>query len=314
MSEAKRYAFLHAGDAAGRWRPLALTLVVGGLAGFLTLFAAALLIFGLAAGVLSATSTPHLGVAQAFGVLSDFGRSGRSLVSYVFELSMAGVSSFAGAAAFLAVAARVERRPIRSFLTAAPAFRWRQLGLGLAVFMPVVLAAIVVSDLADPQAPTAPLLTPGASMSARLIYLVAATGCLYLAALAEEMLFRGWALQRTGAFTASVPVVLVVNGVLFSLAHFDPDAGAFLIRAVMGMGWAWIVLRLAGVELAAGAHLANNLAICLFSRPVLFTPPEAQPVDLASVAIELASIAVLVGLVEWALRRWPGLGGAAAKP
>jgi hypothetical protein len=81
----------------------------------------------------------------------------------------------------------------------------------------------------------------------------------------------------------------------------------------MGMGWAWVVLRLAGVELAAGAHLANNLAICLFSRPVVFTPPKAEPVDWASVAVELASIAILVALVELALRRWPRLGGAAVR-
>ena len=269
-----------------------------------------MLVFVAAAIVLSAQSVPHLGLGQAFGVLSDFGRSGRSLPSYAFELSVAGLSSYAGALAFLAVAARVERRPIRSFLTAAPSFRWRELGLGLALFLPIVLAAILYSNRLDPPAAPPPLLTPGATLTGRLIYFGAAVICLYLAALSEEMVFRGWALQRTGAFTRNVPVVLVVNGVLFSLAHFDPDVGAFLIRAVMGAGWAWVVLRLAGVELAAGAHLANNLAICLFSRPVVFTPPKAEPVDLASVGVELASIALLVALVELALRRWPRLGGA----
>jgi membrane protease YdiL (CAAX protease family) len=303
------FAFLRAGAASGRpWRDLLLTLLLGGLAGFVALTVAALVVFVLAAAILSAASSPHVGLLQAVGVLSDVGRGGRSLQSYVFELSIAGLSSYAGALAFLAVAARVERRPIRSFLTAAPRFRWRQVGLGLAIFLPIVGLAIGLTDVLDPHAPSPPLFTPGAALWARVAYFAAAAVCLYLAALSEEMLFRGWALQRTGAFTGSIPIVLALNGVLFSLAHFDPDVGALLSRAVMGAGWAWIVLRLAGVELAAGAHLANNLAICLFSRPVVFTPAQKQPLDLASVAVELASIAILVAVVEWALRRWPQLG------
>jgi membrane protease YdiL (CAAX protease family) len=306
---APHYPFLRAATSDGRWRALFLTLLLGGLAGFVALSVAAFGVFIVAAAILGAAASPHVGLLQAVGILADVGRGGRSLVSYVFELSMAGVSSYAGTLAFLAVAARVERRPIRSFLTAAPLFRWRQVGLGLVIFLPIIGLALGVTDILDPHAPTPPLFMPGAPLSARLIYFAAAVVFLYLAALSEEMLFRGWALQRTGAFTKSIPVVLAVNGVLFSLAHFDPDVGAFVIRAVMGMGWAWIVLRLAGVEFAAGAHLANNLAICLFSRPVVFTPPQKQPFDIASVAVELASIAVLVIAVEWSLRRWPRLQG-----
>jgi membrane protease YdiL (CAAX protease family) len=149
-------------------------------------------------------------------------------------------------------------------------------------------------------------------LAARGLYLAAAAFFLYLAALAEEMLFRGWALQQTGAFTRRLPLLLLINGVLFSLAHFDPDMAAFLSRAIMGMAWTWIVLRLGGVELAAGAHLANNLAICLFVRPVLFTPPPKEPFDVASVALEAATVAILVIAVEAALRRWPSL--AAGRP
>lgn len=296
----------------GRWRRLAATLILGLLAGLAAATAAILLVFLVAVPVLNAASQGHVGMLDAVGVLVDSARPGRSLASYSFELAAAGVSSYAAAIAFLAVAARVERRPIRSFLTIAPRFRWRQVGLGLAMFFPLIGLAIWIASLVTPGTSAAPLLTPGASLASKGLYLAAAAFFLYLAALAEEMLFRGWALQQTGVFTRRLPVLLLINGVLFSLAHFDPDLAAFLSRAIMGMAWTWIVLRLGGVELAAGAHLANNLAICLFVRPVLFTPPAREPFDIASVALEAGTVAILVIAVEAALRRWPGL--AAGRP
>src|SRR5260370_1181788 len=80
------------------------------------------------------------------------------------------------------------------FRTAAPRFGWRQVGLGLAIVLPIVGLAIGLTDVLDPQAPPPPLFTPGAALWARLAYFAAAAVCLYLAALSEEMLFRGWAL------------------------------------------------------------------------------------------------------------------------
>src|SRR5512143_3297909 len=129
-----QYPFLRTATSAGRWRVLLLTLLLGGLAGFAALSAAALVVFVVGAAILGAVATPHVGLLQGVGILADVGRGGRSLVSYAFELSMAGLSSYFGTLAFLAVAARIEKRPIRSFLTAAPRFRWRQVGLGLVIF------------------------------------------------------------------------------------------------------------------------------------------------------------------------------------
>ena len=296
---------------AGRWRRLLLTLVLGLLAGvtaaMLSLFAV-LLLAGL---VFSATS--HVGLGDATGVLLDSGRAGRNLFSYTFELAVAGVSSYAAAAAFMAVAARLEHRRIRSFLTVAPAFRWRQVGLGLVIFLPVISLAIWIASLTG-TTPVPPLFAPGEPFVARLAYVAAAVFFLYLAALSEEMLFRGWALQQTGVFTRRLWIILLVNGVLFSLAHFDPDPAAFLSRAIMGMGWTWIVLRLGGVELTTGAHLANNLAICLFVKPILFITPKREPFDVASVALEAATVVLLVLAVEGVLRRWPILAARSLSP
>jgi membrane protease YdiL (CAAX protease family) len=261
-------------------------------------------VFLIAGLVFGAATHGQVGLGEAIGILVDSGRAGRSLYSYTFELTVAGVSSYAAAMAFLAVAARLERRQIRSFLSVAPTFRWRQVGLGLVIFLPVISLAIWVASLTSP-APLSPLFAPGEPLAARVAYVGAAAFFLYLAALSEEMLFRGWALQQTGVFTRRLPVILLVNGALFSLAHFDPDPAAFLSRAIMGMGWTWIVLRLGGVELTTGAHLANNLAICLFVKPILFVTPKREPFEVASVALEAATVVLLVLAVEGVLRRWP---------
>ena len=299
------------GGGHGRLRRTLLTLLLGLSAGLGAAIVALLVVFAVAAPLLSSATHGRVEVFEAVGMLADSGRMGRSLASYTFELAAAGLSSYAFAIGFLAVAARLERRPIRSFLSIAPRYRWRQVWLGLLLFFPLIGLAIWATLLITPVAASAPLLTPGASLSARGLYLGAAALFLYLAALAEEALFRGWALQKSGEFTRRLPVLLFVNGLLFSFAHFDPDLAAFLSRAIMGMAWTWIVLRLGGVELATGAHLANNLAICLFVRPVLFTPPRRDPFDAASVALEAATVAALVVAVEMALRRWPALSAAA---
>ena len=107
---------------------------------------------------------------------------------------------------------------------------------------------------------------------------------LFLAAFAEEMVFRGWLLQQTSAFTRSLPILLLVNGVLFSLIHVDPDPGAFIVRAAMGMGWCWVALRMGGLEFATGAHLANNLAITVLVEPLTLKMAIAGALILGSVA------------------------------
>jgi membrane protease YdiL (CAAX protease family) len=187
-------------------------------------------------------------------------------------------------------------------LTAAPRFRWRHALAGLALFLPVVALEIGLDALSGSKGPGSPLFAD-AALGGKLLYAGAAVLFLWLAALAEEMIFRGWLLQQTGALTRSVAVVLAVNAVVFSLAHADPSLGAFVTRCALGAAWAWIVLRLGGIEFAAGAHFANNLGIALLARPVLMTPPQPEPFDVLSVGLQVGTVVLLAGGVAWWTRR-----------
>ena len=291
---------------AGEWdrKPGAAAVVV--ITGLVLSFLAALVV-GLAvtlafAAVRSAASGSHL--VDAITVLTQSPRPGRTLPSYGYEMTVAGLASLAAAGAVLGLAARIYRRPIRSFLTAAPSLRWSGVAAGFAVGFPLVGLAFLGERALDPTPLAAPILAQGASAADKLAYAAMAAVCLYLAAFAEEAIFRGWLLQQTGVWTRNLAIILGVNGLLFSLAHFDPNPTSFLVRAVMGAGWAWIALRTAGVEFTTGAHLANNLFVALFIMPVTFAPPKAGQGGLAPALIELAIVLAMAGIVEaWSRRR-----------
>ena len=304
-SPAVAFPFLSIVGAAERSIPRTLvTLVLGAAAGLIAALAA------LTGVMLAATAITARGGdicwTEAIGRLMAGDRPDRALTSYIFELAVVGASSIAAAMAFTAVSARRAGRPLRSFLTIAPRFRWRHALVGLLVFLPVVAAEIWLGGLAKGASP-GPLATPGASGLDRLAYGAAALVFLWLAALAEELLFRGWLLQQTHALTRRLLVVIAVNAALFTLAHGDLSLGGLLTRFAMGAGWAWVVLRLDGVEFTAGAHLANNLAIALLAQPVLLAAAASQPLDPGSVALQVGSVAILALAVEgWVRRRAAG--------
>jgi len=233
------------------------------------------------------------------------GAGARNLLSYGFELSVAGVASIAVALIWLLIASRVQRRAPLSFLTAAPRLRTGQFLGGLAAGGVLVGFAVAVERFLSADHTVAPILTPGAAIDERAGYALMAAGFLFLAAAAEEILFRGWMIQQVGVWTRNVAVMLAVNGVVFSFVHFDPDISGFLIRCLMGAGWAWIAIRTGGIEFTTGAHLANNLLVSLFVAPVSFAPQPSHGVDYASIAVEGAIILLLVAVVEAQLRRKP---------
>ena len=86
---------------------------------------------------------------------------------------------------------------------------------------------------------------------------------------AEELFFRGWILQWSDNGKRRRSVLAAVNGVIFALPHLaNPEvAGEDLIRiagyVAVGYVWAWVALRDRTLELAIGAHAANNISAAL---------------------------------------------------
>ncbi len=220
---------------------------------------------------------------------------------YVLEISLALAAAALGA---LIAAGRIFNRPIRSWITAAPRFRWGQLGLGFALGL---AGAVALSEIAalihggGSLGEAAPILDTGAALQVRLIYLAACVVGFLLAAWAEEAVFRGYVLQQAHALTGSPYLAILISGVLFSLVHLEFSPYALVARAIIGAAFAWAAIRLGGLEFAIGAHLANNMMIALFGQAMLPGDP-VDPGDAVSVAFEIA-IAVYLAVCAELIRR-----------
>jgi hypothetical protein len=271
---------------------LRLLLVLGGAALALVVLMVALAIFVL---------TPP---GHAFGAAIQALAKGRlvapGLSTYSYLLGLVGPTLLAIAIGLVGIASVVYRRPIRSFVTAAPRFRWKVAALGFAITLVTLGAAVLVDGALGGEALHPPVLMASSAQDLA-IYVACAVVFLFIAALAEELVFRGWLLQQTGAFTRSLVVLLLVNGVVFSLAHGDPNPAAFVGRALMGAGWAWIALRLGGTEFGIGGHFANNLLIALFLQPVTLIPSPEQA-GLVETLAQILIVGVWVGSVELLVR------------
>lgn len=126
---------------------------------------------------------------------------------------------------------------------------------------------------------------------------------------AEEFFFRGWILRWAASLPPAARVTL--SGLVFALPHLaNPEAQghewtAFLAWFLLGGGWALASVRDRGIELALGAHLANNLFSLVFVGYDGAVLPTSAIFTARSVDIDatLVSLVVVVPLFLLATRR-----------
>jgi membrane protease YdiL (CAAX protease family) len=307
-------------DLDGRDRapaPIAATLVVGPLAALVASIAA--MIFVLTTyTVVSGHGREGLdGLKRVLFALKDAGPP--TLGSETLGLFLDASVNGAIALTFVAVAAAFVRRPLHSYLTAAPQVRWRLLLIGLALGA-AALAPVLVLDRVSSGADSPPPLTSlSPDLMGRLAY--AATSLLFIpAAAAEEIFFRGWCLRQIAAFSRSPVFTLVGTALAFSILHFDFNPDGLLTRALMGAGFAYMTLRLGGIEFSTGVHATNNILIILFVAPLSLQLPEKETgITGASLLVDAAMIAGYVAITEItarsaSLRLWAGVRGNELSP
>ncbi|MFN3512465.1 MAG: lysostaphin resistance A-like protein [Phenylobacterium sp.] len=204
--------------------------------------------------------------------------------------SAAFVAQVAASLAALALAVlicawAIFRRPLRSWITAAPRFRWPLLAWA-AAYTCIGVAVLMAAEALFRGAPEMPIFQADAGAGLRLAYALAALLGFLVAAAAEEVIFRGYLLQQIRAFVANPWVAVAGSAAVFALFHLEFDPVALIARFLAGAAFAWAVLRLGGLEFAIGAHLGVNLMIALVQAPLL---PEDVPVAgrLEDVALEI---------------------------
>jgi len=254
------------------------------------------------------------GMGRATQALVDPAQTGLTVT--LARLSLTSLVDGGFLLVFTAFAAAVGREPLHRSITAAPRVRYRLLivGLGLAC---IALTPIIVAERVFGGETTLPILAVSPSWGGRALY-AGASLLLIPAAAAEELVFRGWLLRRVAAFAPPPGILVVLTAILFAAAHFDFNPDAFLTRALMGAGFAYMTLRLGGIEFSSGVHAANNMLIVLFLEPLNL---QAEHPALSAFSL-LEDITLLVGyfLITEAvvhvplLRRWAGVRRAELSP
>lgn len=222
---------------------------------------------------------------------------------------------------FVAFAAALARQPLHVYITAAAQVRWRLLAAGL-LLSAAAMAPVVLADRLLAGGPAAlPVLSVSTGLGDRVAY-VASSLLLLPAAAAEELFFRGWLLRQASAFLRRPAILIAATALTFSALHFDFNPDAFLTRALMGAGFAYMTLRLGGIEFSTGAHAVNNIMIVLFVQPLAFDAAATSDMSALSLAEDAALIGGYVLITELvarlpALRRLAGvrldeISGAAA--
>jgi CAAX protease family protein len=218
-------------------------------------------VFGLTAYVLAAVpvllviiAALHTGIASTFDLATL--STGDTLVDFVI-LNAAFPMMWVG---ILLAVRLVHGRPFRSVVTAAPSVRWRRIGYGAAAWLGVATVATAADLVLHPNLyriaveprtwflllPLALLLTP-------------------IQATAEELQFRGYLLQMAGRLVRRPWPAALTTAVLFTVVHAgnaefwaDPSVG-WIPYFAYALVWVAATIRDDGMELAIGAHAANNL-------------------------------------------------------
>lgn len=216
------------------------------------------------------------------------------LPNAVLQLVLAASVNGVFALSFVAVAALLAGHPLHNYVTAARHIRWRLVVLGLMMGGVLLAPLVAIDQVYGDDAGPVPLLAVGRGGLDATIYALAAL-LLVPAAAAEEIVFRGWLLRLFGALTREPMTLILGTALIFSALHFDFAPDDFLMRAIMGAGFAYMTLRLGGIELATGAHAANNILLVLFVEPLSLKADEGA--GSLSVAPLIEDVLLAVGYV-----------------
>ena len=201
------------------------------------------------------------------------------------------------ALAILTAAGVAYRRRLTEFLWPGRRFNAWDLGVGfLAMACVSAILFPVYLWMGGDWAP--PILDPLYADWTRPVYLIAGVVGLLIAAAGEEIFCRGVLLRLSSQVIRHPVLLCVINGVLFSALHLDPDPVAFLARALSGAIWTWAAIRLGGIEFAVGAHLANNLMISVFWSPMSVAAEVGREARWIELAPELFVAVVMLIVIE----------------
>ncbi|HLY56927.1 MAG TPA: CPBP family intramembrane glutamic endopeptidase [Stellaceae bacterium] len=205
---------------------------------------------------------------------------------------------------------RTQRRPFLSLISADGRIDpWRVLAGAIAAIVAMLGSGLVIDlgarilGFPDDSSQPPSWHTPDAQW---LIAAVLGLAIIPLQAGGEELLFRGWLTQTLGQGVRNRVLLALIVGLLFALAHPPYSPAGIGYFASLSLGFSAVSLADGRLELAIGAHTAQNLFVLLVVTPFL---EGNSPTLLGSRQAELGVIAAATGIIQslllYALTRSP---------
>lgn len=202
---------------------------------------------------------------------------------------------------FLAVKL-IHQRRFRSLVRADAQIRFRRIVQGAALWAALIALPYCIEALIFP---TRFALT--FKPSTWLILLPIAFLLIPIQSATEELFFRGYLLQSLSLFTRNAWVLIIITSVIFAGLHLgNPEVEASnhfgwiaLNYLAFGIFLAAITLKDDSLELAIGAHAANNLFLALIVSPkvsVLGTPAILTQTFVANAKYEFFLFLIQAGI------------------
>ena len=210
----------------------------------------------------------------------------------------------------------LHERPLKTLVTASEGIRGNRIFAGAAVWF--CLAALIAA--------VESLLYPGRYVLtfqpvAWLIFAVFALILIPIQTSAEEVFFRGYLLQWMGLRLKNKWLLSLLNGLLFFLPHAaNPEmaANSLLVGLgyfAIGFFFALITLEDHGMELALGAHAANNLFATLFANYSITALPSPSLFTIQTLDPVYGLMSVVIGqIVFYGIFFYPIRSGTARRP
>lgn len=200
------------------------------------------------------------------------------------------------------------KRNIKGLFTSFEKYSWKRTWIGFAT-LALISSTFALGDfLANRNS-----YSWNFDLSAFLPYLLIAFTLLPIQTTAEELFFRGWLQQWIDNGKKKQWSISLIGGVLFALPHMaNPEVSGndlffpIISYGAIGFMLAWVTYRDKTLEIAIGAHFANNLLAALvistedsaLPSVSLFTTPEVAwgPAAVFSV--------IMIPIFIWLTGKW----------
>lgn len=158
------------------------------------------------------------------------------LSSSMREVGAQVIGNWVCVAAIVAIVVRAERLPLSSIGIRSP--RWRDVGLGVAFWLAAIVFTIVSVAVVRPDVDSGPVeLLLALPIGFRIVLFVTAS-------VTEEVLFRGYALERVASLFGSIGAGAVITCIAFVAVHAPfYGAGESLLRLPIAIGLTVLYVR-----------------------------------------------------------------------